>query len=63
MGYNDFIAKENDIDSLIEVIKKIINCDNMQHYAKQGMDKVKNQHNLNGSSIYENNLKKLAAHN
>ncbi|MDP9077362.1 MAG: glycosyltransferase [Bacteroidota bacterium] len=63
MGYADFLAKENDPDSLIEVLERMVNCDTMQDYAKQGIKKVYELHDLNMNTSYEANLKLLADKN
>jgi len=59
MGYRDFLAKENDIDSLIAVIRNIVRCDNIDHYAEIGRIKVAELHDLHRNTSYEANLKKL----
>jgi hypothetical protein len=59
MGYHDFLAKENDLDSLIDVIQRIITCDNIQHYTKLGMEKVYELHDLEKNTSYEANLTSL----
>jgi glycosyltransferase involved in cell wall biosynthesis len=62
MGYHDFLANENDLDSLMLVIEKIVVCDNIQYYTKKGVEKVKAMHDLQLNTSYEANLKKLASH-
>jgi colanic acid/amylovoran biosynthesis glycosyltransferase len=61
MGYHDFLAEENDIPSLKDAIKAIIECGNIQQYTKLGRDKILMQHNLDHNDLYENNLKKIIA--
>jgi len=56
MGYHDFLAEENDVDSLKAAIIKIVNCENITHYIKLGREKVIADHNLNNNRIYEHNL-------
>jgi len=63
MGYHDFLAKENNISSLVSAIKEIIKCKNVQYYTEQGKVKIQYQHNLNSSGIYEANLKNLISKN
>ena len=59
MGYHDFLAKENDLSSLVEAIDKILSCANIEHYAKMGRQKVCETHDLNRNTSYEANLKKF----
>jgi colanic acid/amylovoran biosynthesis glycosyltransferase len=59
MGYHDFLAEENDLESLIDVIQRIITCDNIQHYTKLGMEKVYELHDLEKNTSYEANLTSL----
>jgi len=59
MGYHDFLAKENDLDSLTEAIEKILKCADIEHYAKMGRQKVCEMHDLNLNISYEANLKKF----
>ncbi|MBS1533085.1 MAG: glycosyltransferase [Bacteroidetes bacterium] len=59
MGYHDFMAKENNVASLAEMIEKIINCPNIRDYAGKGIAKVSAQHSLSHSGIYEHNLKTI----
>jgi len=63
MGYRDFMAKENNITSLIDSIESMINCSDIQHYTKMGKDKVIVQHSLKQNELYENNLKKIISQN
>lgn len=63
MGYPDFVARENDVDSLMRVIEKIIKCDDIPYYAKQGIKKVYDLHNLKLNTTYEANLKELISRN
>lgn len=57
MGYDDFMAKEDDMPSLADAIIKIVNCQNMSHYAQLGREKILAQHNLEHNNIYEANVK------
>jgi len=59
MGYHDFLAKENDLHSLIAAIEKILKCANIEHYAKMGRQKVSKLHDLKLNTSYEANLKKF----
>jgi colanic acid/amylovoran biosynthesis glycosyltransferase len=59
MGYHDFLSKEHDFPSLILSIKSILKCANLQPYIKKGVEKVKMQHDLKSSKIYEVNLKEI----
>ncbi len=63
MGYHEFLAKENNVLSLVAAIQDIINSDDVEHYVKKGLDKIQYQHNLNLSDIYESNLKKVINNN
>ena len=59
MGYDDFMAKEDDIPSLAEAIINIVNCQNIVHYAQLGREKILAQHNLEHNNIYEGNVKRI----
>ena len=59
MGYLDFMAKENDLNSLVESIEKIINCSDIERFAKMGRQKVSEMHDLKRNTSYEANLKKF----
>ncbi len=61
MGYHDFLAKENNVDSLVKIIRKMLTSDNMPHYAVIGRQKVLQLHDLRANTSYEANLRKLAA--
>ena len=63
MGYHDFLSNENDMESLKRTIENIINCENIAAYMKYGFDKVRLQHDLKSSEIYEANLKELINRN
>jgi colanic acid/amylovoran biosynthesis glycosyltransferase len=63
MGYDDFIAEENDVESLVQVILKAVNYNGMALCADKGRQKVIEQHNLNSSQIYESHLRAIAAQN
>jgi colanic acid/amylovoran biosynthesis glycosyltransferase len=56
MGYHDFLARENDIDSLTDVIKRIVKCEDIERYAKLGLDIVYRLHDLENNTSYQNNL-------
>ncbi|MGF7078017.1 glycosyltransferase [Mucilaginibacter sp. UYCu711] len=60
MGYHDFLAEENDLNSLMQVIEKIAICGNIQYYTKKGAEHIKAMHDLQLNTSYEANLKKLA---
>lgn len=62
MGYHDFLAKENDLGSLMEAIEKIIKCDNIEDYAKMGRQRVSEMHDLKLNTSYEANLEKFISH-
>ena len=62
MGYHDFLAKENDLGSLVEAIARIVNCDNIEHYAKIGRQKVSEMHDLKANTSYKANLEKFISH-
>jgi len=59
MGYHDFLAKENDLSSLVEAIEKIVKCADMERYAKMGRQKVCEMHDLKLNTSYEANLRKF----
>ena len=59
MGYHDFLAKENDIPSLCDTILQIAVEDNIEKIVQIGKPKVKLQHDLHESKIYETHLKSI----
>ena len=59
MGYHDFLAKENDIPSLCDTILQIAVEDNIEKIVQLGKPKVKMQHDLHESKIYETHLKSI----
>lgn len=60
MGYHDFLAEENDMESLADVLLKILNCENIADFAERGREKVAGLHDLQLNTSYEANLRKLA---
>jgi colanic acid/amylovoran biosynthesis glycosyltransferase len=63
IGYHDFLSKENDFSSLLLNIESIINCADIKPYIEKGFEKIKLQHDLKASKIYEANLKELILRN
>jgi colanic acid/amylovoran biosynthesis glycosyltransferase len=63
MGYHEFMSNEGDISSLAVQTENMINLKSIENYIKMGRAKVLAQHSLNGSDIYENNLKKIISKN
>lgn len=59
MGYDDFIAKENDAEDLCNVIKKFATSAN-DNYLNAGREKVLADHDMNTNSIYTDILKRAA---
>ncbi|MGZ3945442.1 MAG: glycosyltransferase [Mucilaginibacter sp.] len=62
IGYHDFLAKENDINSLVEAIDQIVKCADIERYAKMGRQKVCEMHDLKLNTAYETNLEKFISH-
>jgi colanic acid/amylovoran biosynthesis glycosyltransferase len=57
IGYQDLLARENDIGSLVETIEKMVNSAQMEDYAQKGRQKVRQMHDLNLNTSYEANLR------
>ena len=58
MGYDDFLCKEGDIESLRSVILNAVNSNDLLSLAEEGYYKVLCQHNIS-SDIYRKNIESV----
>ncbi len=59
MGYHNFLAKEGDLESLKDAIKKAIRDEKREELLDKGYQHVLRQHDFDTSKVYEDNLRKV----
>jgi colanic acid/amylovoran biosynthesis glycosyltransferase len=59
MGYSEFLANEGDIDDLEQNFFKFLNSKNLDSITLKGREFVLKNHDLNSSTVYESNLRKI----
>lgn len=59
MGYENFMSKENDLESLMKVIKKAVSIKDLDPIIQKGISHVSHQHDMITSPVYASNIQEI----